>query len=201
MVAVATPAAAQLRVSVGAAEVAAEAVTPLGEVVLFTVGWPPSEWVPRVVTYTETLRDDDGDGRVSVSPTGGVPHTSIWVAADLATGAVGFGTPQDYSAPMRQMAPAEVLQRGADGAYDAVRLRGEAVELLLVRPGAGAWRMTVHDTSGTDLDRSNNGFVEAGLAAMTPVGPARPAPASFLPGDLVVAVEYRDMTLRWAVVE
>jgi hypothetical protein len=73
----------------------------------------------------------------------------------------------------------------------------EVVELLLVRPGIGAWGLTVGDGGASDGDGDRNGAIRLALAALRPVLLAPAAPSAVLPGDALVVIDTQ--TLQFAV--
>ncbi len=163
-------------------------ITPKGQAVLFSVAREIAEDdVATLVRRSQVLSDDDGDGVVKLDLGRDVPFRSVWVAVDLATGQVAAAAPQGY--PLRLVKWRGVgIVRGnarADQVEDARRL----AEVLLVRPGAGAWQLTVGDGGPTDDDGAADGKLAAALDRMTPVAGTDPPPARFDPKDVVVLID------------
>lgn len=164
-------------------------VSPKGQAVLFGVAREVAEDdVATLVRRSQVLSDDDGDGVVKLDLGRDVLLRSVWVAVDLATGQVAAAAPEGY--PLRRVNWRGVgIVRGnprADRVEDARRL----AEVLLVRPGAGAWQLTVGDGSAGDDDGAADGKLAAALDRMTPVaGTTDPPPTRFDPKDIVVLID------------
>ena len=68
-------------------------------------------------------------------------------------------------------------------------------EFLLVRPGEGAWTLTVADGGLRDEDGQPNGRVMHGLDSVTPVGASGPPPKQFRHEDTVVVIDNYELQL------
>ncbi|HKI04138.1 MAG TPA: hypothetical protein VKK31_19315 [Thermoanaerobaculia bacterium] len=192
---------AQPAITLQQRSVTVEGITAKGQVVWFSMAREVSEDdVATLVRRAEAQTDGDGDGRVVWDLDREVPLRSIWVAVDLATGRADAVSPAGY--PLRK-----VSWRGRGLARDQVRsdrvedIRSYA-EVLLVRPGEGAWRLTVGDGSEQDDDGAPDGKIAAALDRMRPVtgavagtaGEAEP-PKRFGPRDIVVLIDPNRMEL------
>jgi hypothetical protein len=163
-------------------------ISPNGRMVLFGVAREIAEDdVATLVRRSQVLSDDDSDGVVKLDLGRDVPLRSVWVAVDLATGQVTAAAPEGY--PLRRVNWRGVgIARGnprADRVEDARR----SAEVLLVRPGAGAWQLTVGDGGEGDDDGAADGKLAAALDRMTPVAGTDPPPARFDPKDIVVLID------------
>jgi hypothetical protein len=163
-------------------------VSPKGQAVLFGVAREISEDdVATIVRRSQVLADDDGDGVVKLDLGRDVPLRSVWVAVDLATGQVAAAAPEGY--PLRRVDWRGVgIVRGNSRA-DRVEDARTFAEVLLVRPGAGAWQLTVGDGSERDDDGAADGKLAAALDRMTPVAGTDPPPTRFDPKDVVVLID------------
>ena len=150
--------------------------------------------VATVVRRAQVLTDDDGDGKVGWSLDRDVPQRSIWVVVDLATGGVAAAAPEGY--PLRRIDWRGVgLVRGNPRA-DRVEDARSFAEVLLVRPGQGAWRLTVGDGSDLDDDGKPDGRLAAALDRLEPFpGTSAPPPDRFDPRDVVVLIDPNRMEL------
>jgi hypothetical protein len=172
-------------------------ITPKGQALGFSVARELAEDdVATVVRRTQVLTDDDGDGKVEWDLDRDVPLRSIWVAVDLATGQVAAASPEGY--PLRRVSwRGGGLGRGGAGA-DQVADARSFVEVLLVRPGQGAWQLTVGDGSAQDADGAADGKLAAALDRLEPVrglpGITGP-PSRFDPSDVVVVLDPNRMEL------
>jgi hypothetical protein len=169
-------------------------LTPKGQAVLFGMTREVAEDdVATVSRRSQVLTDDDGDGTVRLDLDSDVPFRSVWVAVDLATGQFTTAAPEGY--PLRQVSwRGAGIDRSASRA-DRVEDQRTFAEVLLVRPGVGAWQLTVGDGSDSDDDGAADGRIAAALDRMTAVAGTVPPPSRFDPSDVVVLIDPNRMEL------
>ncbi len=171
-----------------AKSITASGVTPGGRVVWFGVAREIAEHTATIVRRDRIVSDDDRDGTVRLDLDRSVPLQSIWVAIDLATGATAVATPEGF--PLRRFELPAQSVRGGGGKPDWVEDTRGYVEVLLARPGVGAWGTAVGDGGETDEDGAYDGRLMASLADLRGVGPSPPeAPQRFSPRDVVVVLD------------
>jgi hypothetical protein len=170
-------------------------VTAKGQLVLFGVARELAEDdVATVVRRSQVLTDDDSDGRVRLDLGKDVPFRSVWVAVDLATGQWTTAAPEGY--PLRLVGwQGSGIERRATAPSDRVEDARTFAEILLVRPGLGAWQLTVEDGSGSDDDGAADGKIAASLDRLIPVAGTVAPPARFDPTDVVVLIDPNRMEL------
>jgi hypothetical protein len=183
-----TPSQPELKLAFETNAVVATGVPPGGQVVWFAVAREIAERSATLVRRERIAADDDKDGAVRFELGRPVPLQSIWVAVDLASGAAAVATPEGY--PLRRI---ELPGRGTGhggGKPDWVEDDRGFVEILLVRPGQGAWGATVGDGGEADEDGAYDGRLMAPLDRMRGVGEAAPPPPEhFSPRDVVVVID------------
>lgn len=182
---------AEVEVSFGDSSVHAEGLTSSGTAVVFAVARTRDGWLRRISQFALPVAVD-GTGLMSLELPEDVPLMSIWAVADLATGEVGVGFPEgmegfplleDDGSPMTvgQVVSGRILAGVAEA------------DILVVRPGVGAWRLHVGDGGLSDEDGSQNGALQVQLANMVPLvegsGPLR----GVRPGDSIVLIDPREM--------
>lgn len=184
----ATPTPPELKLAFEANAVVATGVPPGGQVVWFAVAREIAQRSATIVRREEIAADDDKDGAVRFELGRPVPLQSIWVAVDLASGAAAVATPEGY--PLRRVdLPGGATGHGG-GKPDWVEDDRGLVEILLVRPGQGAWGATVGDGGQADGDGAYDGRLMAPLDRLRGVGAAAPAPPEhFSPRDVVVVID------------
>ena len=188
----AVPTSAQPTVAFEPSALVAKGVTPGGSVVWFEIARVRPRWTTQVVRRDVIIADDDADGVVRLELKDPVPARSIWTAVDLATGAFTVATPDTM--PRREVAlPGNSYRRNPKGAVEALQGSRGFLEILLVRPGRGAWALSVGDGGASDADRKEDGSIEADLAAMRPIEATEAAPAQLENGDVIVVVDPRLM--------
>lgn len=191
----APPAKQDLRVDVGETEVTVAGVTPGGEVVIVGVAITPIRWSSLTRRYDAVVADTDRDGRVTYAAP--PRSTAVWVAVDTSSGAVAAGVPA-HQTPQPFDFPPNGLRRAADG--KVVKLEGSAqtLEILLVRPGAGAWGSSALDGGRSDSDRVNDGTIRMSLGEMKAIAGGA-APEHLRGSDIVVVIDAD--SLRYAIVQ
>lgn len=162
-------------------------LSPGTSVVVFAASLERPDVYVRVVRRQHLLSDDDRDGEVRLDLPDGVPRHSLWAVVEMATGGVATAVPQD--APLRHReTPRGALQHAPGGGIDAVSLPEPLLELLLVRPGVGAWRGRFAEGTPTDSDGAGNGWLQMRASDLVPWGHEAPPPARLVTGDVLVAV-------------
>ena len=143
--------------------------------------------MPRTERHAQRLTDEDADGEVRVALDRSVPSKFLAVAVELPSGRFGLWTPDD--SPGREVAfPENSLRHGPGDRLDRLEDGNDYIELLLVRPGRGAWALTTGDGTPTDESPSSDGLVLAALASMVPVGESGEPPEEYEKDDLLLRV-------------
>lgn len=180
------------QVTFDAQSLVASGLTPGGEAVWLGVSRELDGWVTKVVHWQGRVKDDDGDGVVTLELGEPVPPASAWVVIDLASGEMGLAAPEGSPAAEVPFPP-DGIQVGADGPQGVVPDRfldaRSQLSLLVVRPGTGAWWERLGDGGEADDDGQTDGVVTASLEKLPALGDGGPAPAHLAAGDLVVAID------------
>jgi hypothetical protein len=173
-------------------------------------GLTPGRSVVCFGTLLESLGYEVGSRRIVIVATANpsglarcdlgieLPVRSIWSAVDLTTGAYVTGKPAGSPGIVRELdqrsftAPGRLRQQLAAGT--------SFQEILLVRPQAGAWTLSVGDGGESDEDGSLDGHISASPAAFEPVAGATGPPERFMPGDTLIAIDPFRLRLLAAVV-
>lgn len=176
------------RLKIETDHLAVTGATPQGRVVFFGVAreTDPDD-VVNVSPWAEIRTDDDGDGRIGLSLGRPVAVRSAWVAVDLAGGDFDAGAPEGVrlkKVPFRGRGPG----RRPDG-RDALRDARGLAEILVVRPGTGAWTLRLGDGGPTDEDGAADGRIEAVLDRMEPLDGSPPPPQTLQKDDVVLILD------------
>ena len=183
----AVPVMAKPAITFDANAVFASNITPLGQVAWFSIAWDRWQAKNRV-TRRDRIDVDTGAGQVTFAVEDGVPSNSIWVAVDLSSGEYAAATP-DGTELRLDAVPGGWLAKGAGSAADLLQVDSDFVELLVARPGVGAWGESVGHGGASDVGGGAGGFTRASFGAMRPIGSTGPAPNEILPGDIVVVID------------
>lgn len=180
--------AAPFRVTLESDAVVVSGVTANGKAALLGVTREIGEDdYPMVKRHLEVLADDDGDGTIRYPVEPGIPLRSVWAVVDMTSGDHDSVAPQAFG-ERRVNWRGRGLERRSDG-RDAVEDRRTLLELLVVRPGAGAWALRVRDGQETDGDGRIDGRLEGVLADMQPLADSPEPPSVLQPDDVVLALD------------
>jgi hypothetical protein len=173
--------------------VVAQGITPGAQVVWFSVAREPQGYISRVVRREDVLSDADQDGSVAFPLEKEAPFKSIWVAVDLVDGRFAIAAPEGY--PLREIGfPADGV-RPVGGLLRELRNARGTAEILVVRPGTGAWGLSVADGGPADEDRANDGTLISSLRQAYAIGASPAPPDHFLPKDVLVMIDPQRMEL------
>lgn len=169
------------------------ALTPGGAVAVFGSSRRLDGWTPVRLSHAE-LATANGAGELSVTPDGGVPTQSVWLAVDLTTGEATVAWPV-AAEPEERLFDLELGLPGPDLLEDEAL----GLELFLARPGVGAWTTVASDGGPTDVGPADDGRVRLNLATAARVGDTEPAYGAVQPGDVLFGIDMK--TFSFFVVE
>jgi hypothetical protein len=168
--------------------VVATGATAKGQVVFFGVTREVApDDVVEVNRKVDVLTDDDGDGHVSFPFGRAIPPRSAWVAVDMASGSFEAAAPEGFRLKKVNFRGKGIGRRpdNRDSVVDARAL----AELLVVRPGVGAWHLYLGDGGPSDEDGTPDGRLEAALDRMEPLAGSPPPPATFQKDDVILVLD------------
>jgi hypothetical protein len=139
-----------------------------------------------MATETGWLSDSDGDGVTSIPLRRRLPLHSLWVAVDLPTGrsTVMFAHPPDAFHRSEKLNMGELRELVKEGDY---------LMFLLVRPGMGAWTLTIEDSDRHDGDGHSDLKVKLRIDDMEPIGSSPAAPRHLDKADVIFVVDPVDL--------
>ena len=184
----------ELLISFAEAEVLAAELTPGGDAVFWSVGREPLGYVQRVVRH-QGVEVVDALGEARFTPeTGAVLLKSVWAVAEVATGAVAIAAPPGFV--LREIPfPGNGFAVGAPGRVNRLRHPKSSLDLLMIRPGVGAWRLRAQDTGLADHDGEDDDQVMTDLDDLEPFDPAGPQPPErYARDDVIVVIDPHDLT-------
>lgn len=162
-------------------------VTAGGEVVLFSF----AKRVRNDEIYLErqgrVLDDADRDSVVTLAEK--VPLRSVWIAVDQKSGAVATGARSEWEPHVTTLS---MFRFRKDDQDEITALENEIprLEVLLVRPGLGAWLMAAVDGSSSDRDDEANGKVRIAFEDAPPlIAGKEKGPKHLKAGDVIAAVD------------
>jgi hypothetical protein len=192
----AVPAGPSLAVSAQA--VTATGMTPGGAVVWLGMARKVIEYEANYVRRQGVVQAD-ALGTAQVPLAEAVPLQSIWVAVDLKTGLFATASREGFSPLAFALAAGALEVRGA-GLADRLLDAADYGEVLLVRPGKGAWGKTVGRGGAGDESDPSEPTYKVSLDRLEPVsGADGPAPGKLSPRDLLFVLHPQAMALAVVV--
>jgi hypothetical protein len=184
----------ELLVTFEEAAVLAAGLTPGSDAVFWSVGREPLGAVQRVVRH-QGVEVVDALGEARIAPeTGEVLLKSVWAVSDITTGAFAISAPPGFV--LREIPfPGNGFAVGAPGRVNRLRHPKSALDLLMIRPGVGAWRLRAHDTGLADHDGEDDDRVMTDLDDLEPFDPGGPEPPErYARDDRILVVDPEDLT-------
>lgn len=176
-------------------------VTPGDAVQFFFVAWPDRPWHPHLMTRSQ-LRSADHRGIAIYQMSGEpVPLKSIWCAVNLETGEYVIDTPPDYPLVVEDFPPSALGYNPSSQKLEYIDLSGRRLEIMVIRPGKGAWRLGISDGDQSDLNGPNNRAVRTHVGSFNDEFGKGNSLTSLERGDVVVVVDPRTMSVLHTVVE
>ena len=183
-----TPGAA-VTVEVSGTKVTASGITPNGQAVFFGMMRARKDDRAFLMRHDSTVTDTDGDGVVTLDLQHTVPWKSVWSVVDFTSGRYGIAAPPGF--------PRLALRRDEkpiplnNGQLTHLDLATTTLELLVVRPGTGAWTQMLGDGTPFDDDKTPNGKVKAKAAGSLPMSAFKDkaAPEKFEKDDVIVLID------------
>jgi hypothetical protein len=176
-----------LALTVTASTVTVTDVSKGGRVALLGATVDTIRGVQTFSTFSEALIDPDGDGTIVFTPPSGIPVRSVWVAVDIGSGSRAIGSRVGHQV-ISVIFPLQSLKKNADGLVEALEQNRATLDLLLVRPGDGAWIVRGADGLAND-DDSTTGRLKLTFETAAPLGDTKKAPKQLKRGDVVAAID------------
>jgi hypothetical protein len=164
-------------------------VTRGAEVALLSVAHEPGYYMTRVVSRRELLPDSDSDGRVEYQLPTGVALRSIWIIVDIQSGEMTIAAPPGFQ-PLEMKQKKARPGKAVEAIANTVDVGRALVDILVVRPGMGAWAMAAREGSSADRDGVRNGRLRLDTAKLLPLKKSSRIPPNALePGDVVAILD------------
>jgi len=174
-------------IEIGSSSVTAAGMTPGGAVAWLAVSRERPQWVTTVRQWVTADTVADASGHAILRVGSDVPVKSIWIAVDVTTGAFAASSPPAY--PWRTQVPfpsAGVATAPGGTGIASIRDEHDDLEVLVVRPKAGAWALAAHHD---DPESKGTAGTLVSVTRLTPLKGSPQAPAHLLPGDVIVAID------------
>lgn len=165
----------------------ASGITPGGEAIVFVCTVGRSGGMRRLGRRAEVVSDVDRDGEIALA-VGNASLASLWTVVDFTTGRSAVATPSGF-----EPEAIELHDQGWRGGGDHFELRRRHVEVLVVRPGEGAWMASPVEGGPNDGDGALNAILRTKLTSMRRMhgSDEAPRPPVVIPKDVLVVVDPR----------
>ncbi len=175
-----------VKVEIQADRVVAFGLTPGGQAVWFAVSKERAEWMAKIVRYDRlVMADPSGDS--AFVPDAKVSPVSVWAVVDMTTGAYAMQTHSGMPTHLVSF-PSAALKAEEGGDYSVSDSR-QALEVLLVRPGEGAWRLSLADGGPDDGDGAPNRVLVPNARSFHSLMPDKAPLKGFHKGDVMLAID------------
>ena len=163
----------------------ASGVSQGGDAIVFACTIGRYSGFQKLGRHAEVIHDADRDGAIELTiakPT----ISSLWVVVDFTTGAYAVAAP-----PGLEVRSMNVPEHGWKKGREHFDLRRDYLEVLVVRPGEGAWTLSASEGGANDDDGNLNSVLRARLASMQRLHGAdtAPRPPVIVPKDLLVVID------------
>jgi hypothetical protein len=165
-------------------------ITPRARVAFFGITHTPEGYETRYDRIATIVDDHDGDGAVTYSMEPQVPLRSVWSVIDLQSGDYVTSAPVKSPAKHRPL-PEEALA-GNGGQLQRIVRHAEFANVLVARPGVGAWVLSAGDGGEGDEDGVFDGRITNSLTQLKPVASSGPPPHTLIPTIVLLHYCYRD---------
>ncbi len=188
---------AQPTLQLDATTIVATGLTPNGSAVLVGVVRDRSGHQTIIWHSTEILTDTEGRGTVELEPQAPLDQSSVWAVIDLTTGASGVAA-SGSGLLLEDPPPEDLVTWEPDGTVATFGTRLVTADLVVVRPGIGAWKLSARDGGTADLDGQLDGVLLLDPDDLEAVDPGLTAtPGKLRAGDVLFAISPRTLHFHW----
>ena len=186
-----------LSLSIGANEVKASNASKGSKIVFFGDQIEPRTYFASYFHGADVIASST-DGSAIFDLQRPVPRSAVWIAVDSETGDVAMAIPPGSPA-LEYVPDADSLKHDFSGNIAKLQLPFIIADVLLVRPGDGAWRISVADGGPKDEDHQHNGKTSASIETLAQFEREKKPPNALKRGDVLVIIEPR--SLRYAIIK
>jgi hypothetical protein len=180
---------APVQISFGELAVQASGITRGGDAIVFAATIGRYSGMQKLGRHAKVVADDDSDGAITLT-VDELPVPSVWAVVDLQSGRYAVAAPAGFA--LRTM---DLPSHGWRGGLQRVDFRRDYLEVLVVRPGAGAWTLRVSEGGANDDDGALNAVLRTRLARMQRLygEDAAPRPPVVIPKDLLLIIDPHEL--------
>jgi hypothetical protein len=175
--------------------VTASHITIGGSVAFLGISREPAPTTPpmiRNVTLTEVIVDEDRDGVVRLDLGSTDRKVGIWAVVDVESGSYAVGPTPGYDVENVGL-DARGLKRDNAGQLRKFEWPLSEMEILLVRPGVGAWYLYAAKHGPDDEQKDSPDALRIDVEKMSPLGGASEKAKGLRNGDVLAIIDPRWM--------
>ncbi|HWW60715.1 MAG TPA: hypothetical protein VN181_05045 [Thermoanaerobaculia bacterium] len=183
---------APIIITLSTRSVTASGIKPGGDAAVLAVARYRTEMGLEARHWRTIVRDDDGDGVVSVALSRDLSLNSVWAFVDIDSGRTAIASP-DHSRFVAVPFPSGVLKKNGGGNLDRYESGREWIDALLVRPKVGAWTFAGAEGGSADDDLEADGRLTFKAEKMQKLTGNAPAPSKFNHRDVFIIIDPQRM--------
>jgi hypothetical protein len=179
----------KLTISVAQHAITVSGLAPGSTAVFFGVAQVPipHAYMNHIQRWAVTVDDTGHNGTVTFDLQQDIPPASVWAVVDLQN--AHYATVSGPGIRLREITIDNPLRKGEALSVDSFSFDHGYLDLLYVHPGLGSWTWSAVGGSTANNGGPNNATVVS-LAAGKAAGQPGSRPTSFLPGGILVAIDF-----------
>ena len=158
------------------------------DALFFGLVWQERPWVARTTVVREIETTPSNGKTAWYEPEVGAPLASYWIGVDLSTGDFTWTSRTGVGLEEREI-PSENLMRDSDRSINGFDVEAGFLEVVVVRPGKGAWAFTAGDGSTFDGDGQMDDWVRTLTGDLRPIDDGPEPPKALVKGDVILALD------------
>lgn len=151
----------QISISFQDNQVIATGITSGGSAAYFGVGRDYTSVYPELFRWSKEIVADS-DGKTTIELARRLPKQSLWLVADISTGAFSLATPNPVLQLERPF-QGPGAKAGTGEQITSFRIPGTYMDLVLIQPGTGLFITRAGDNAIHDADGAADGFITINL--------------------------------------
>jgi hypothetical protein len=182
-------------IAISESAVTVSSISPGASVAWLALGHEAEAFMTQYRSRDGVIEDADADGVITIEFPSAIPLRFVIAVAELESGAWRIGTREGFMSTAIQPDDRFSRARGMRPSLDLLEVERNELEVLLVRPHVGAWRINALEGSPSDSDRISDAVLTVRFADLTPLGaPGGAVPGTLKPRDLVIAFDPEELS-------
>ncbi len=181
-----------VKIKLAQRSVSASGITPNGNAAVLAVARSRNQIGLQVFHWRMVVRDDDGDGVITIPLNQDLARNSVWAVVDVETGRTSIARPE--GSPFTSIAfPTGTLKRDEKGDIERFQTGREFVDAILVRPKGGVWTFAGREGGSNDDDKTPDGKLSFKTISMQSLLGKSSPPPHFNKKDVFIIIDPQRM--------